>query len=150
MKHEYITEEEDHVAQRHERIGTENIYEYLEEKDIPVRVHTHDRNMSINRLVKDKSHDESSVVNQNDTWHTLRTLRKLVKAVASGPKYKAGSTWHQELEDNIEPIVTYATWPIKNCEKEAEKLRSSILNVVAHYQGEHKACSSTSRCRCDP
>lgn len=45
---------EDPVSQRHETIGTRKIYEDFDNRDISVNVHTHDRNMSINKYVRER------------------------------------------------------------------------------------------------
>ena len=55
IHHEHITKADDHVSQRHEKVGTERVYKYLENKEVPRAVHIHDRNMSINILVRDKN-----------------------------------------------------------------------------------------------
>ncbi len=39
LKHEHITRADDRVAQRHEKLGTQRIYNYLNKKDTPVRIH---------------------------------------------------------------------------------------------------------------
>ena len=52
LLNEYITKEDDHVTQRHEKIGTKRIYDYFDQNEVPIRIHTHDRNMSINKMVK--------------------------------------------------------------------------------------------------
>jgi hypothetical protein len=49
----HVTKTRDPVTQRHERIGTETIYEHLAEKDVSVKIHAHDRNLSINKFIKD-------------------------------------------------------------------------------------------------
>ncbi|CAC5400437.1 unnamed protein product [Mytilus coruscus] len=38
------------VSQHHEQLGTQRIYQFLEEQDVQVNVHFHDRNLSINKL----------------------------------------------------------------------------------------------------
>ena len=103
LRHEYITKEEDHVTQRHEKIGTGRIYDYFDQNvpEVPIRTHTHDRNASINKMVK-VQHKEDGVLNQNDKWHALKkNLKKGLNAISSGPKYKSGITWHPELEDKV-------------------------------------------------
>ena len=123
LRHEYITKEDDHVTQRHEKIGTERIYDYFDQNEVPIRIHTHDRNMSINKMVK-VQHKEDGVLNQNDKWHALKNLKKGLNAISSGPKYKSGITWHTELEDKVEPIVQHASWAIDNCDKDPLKLKA--------------------------
>ena len=66
------------------------MYEYLQAKDTPAAVHIYDRNMAINKLIK----DNDGPVNQNDSWHGYKGLKTDMQAIASGPKYKMGVTWH--------------------------------------------------------
>ena len=101
LHHAHVTKQDDHVTQRHEKVGTEKMYEYLQAKDTPVAVHIHDRNMAINKLIKDKD----GPVNQNDSWHGYKGLKKDMQTIASGPKYKMGVTWHTQLEDKVEPVI---------------------------------------------
>ena len=57
----------------------------------------HDRNMSINKLIKDKQ----DPVNQNDTQHCHKALKKAMQGIASGPRYKMGkdgiNSWRTKL-----------------------------------------------------
>jgi len=146
LHHAHVTKADDHVTQRHEKLGTEWVYSYLESKDTPVAVHIHDRNMSINKLVRDKK----GPVNQNDTWHGVKSLKKVLLTISSGPKYKKGITWHPELEDKVEPVCTHAHFAIRNCNGDPEQLRAMLLNVPEHYKGNHTNCHHTSRCKTDP
>ncbi|CAG2196053.1 unnamed protein product [Mytilus edulis] len=47
LKCEHITKADDFVSQRHEKLGTQRIYQYLDDNDVKVGIHSHDRNMSI-------------------------------------------------------------------------------------------------------
>jgi hypothetical protein len=38
---------------------------------------------------------------------------------------------------------------MKNCDKDPARLRSSIDNIINHYQSKHTDCHSTSRCKTD-
>ena len=52
-----MTHDDDCCSQRHEQIGTEIIYDHLENHQdgpIQVAVHAHDRNMSINKYIREK------------------------------------------------------------------------------------------------
>jgi hypothetical protein len=51
---ENITKSQDKVAQRHERLGTQNIYENMESKNVSIKIHSHDRNMAVNKFVKEQ------------------------------------------------------------------------------------------------
>ena len=52
----YVTKADDHVSQRHEKIGTQKIYDDLDSENISVNIHTHDRNMAINKFVREREH----------------------------------------------------------------------------------------------
>ncbi len=42
LKHEHVTRADDRVAQRHGKLGTQRIYNYLNQEDTPVRIHGHE------------------------------------------------------------------------------------------------------------
>ena len=142
----HITKTDDAVSQRHEKIGTEKLYTYFDSKDVSINVHTHDRNMTINKFVKTRGY----TVNQNDSWHGVKTVKKAMKTVSSGAKYKEGKTWSEQLVDKVEPVATHFHWAIRNCEKDPQMLRSQLSNVVSHYKNGHSRCHATSRCQRDP
>ena len=60
---EHVTKTDDTVTQRHERFGTEKIYQHLKNRSVAVGVHAHDRNLSINKFIREECDSES----QNDT-----------------------------------------------------------------------------------
>ena len=68
----HVTKQQDPVSQRHEKYGTELIYENFASKDVTIKIHSHDRNLSINKLIKDKE----ETINQNDLWHAVKTIKK--------------------------------------------------------------------------
>ena len=142
----HITKQDDIVSQRHEAKGMENIYQYFTEKDVIVKVHTHDRSMSVNKLVK----DTYFTVNQNDSWHGVKSIRKAMKSISSGPQYQEGQTWFKQLSDKEEPIATLFHWSIRNCKGDLALLKSRLSNIPSHYSNEHSACASSSGCRSDP
>ena len=106
-----------------------------------INVHTHDRNMSINKMMKDKG----DVTNQNDSWHGVKSVKKAFKAISSGPKDKEGKTWSEQLYDKMEPVATHFHWAIRNCGEDPLLLS----NNVSHYKNEHSNCHQTSRCKID-
>ena len=142
----HITKADDMVSQRHELKGTERIYEHFESKDVTVKVHTHDRNMSVNKLVKSRA----MTTNQNDCWHGVKSLKKAMQAVSSGPKYKEGRSWFKQLSDKVEPVATHFHWVIRNCQNDTQRLRKLLSNIVKHYKNEHSECPDSSRCKMDP
>lgn len=141
----HITKADDIVSQRHELRGTENIYDEFERQDVSVKIHTHDRNLSINKLVK----RNAFTVNQNDSWHGVKSVKKAMQAVASGPKYKENKTWSEQLYDKVEPVATHFHWAIRNCQQDPQVLKKLLLNVTQHYKNEHSNCHQTSRCKLD-
>lgn len=84
----HVTTAEDPVTQRHEKLGTEKIYNDLDNKQVSVNVHTHDRNMAINKFVREREH--GFVCNQNDIWHGIKSVKKALTLISSGPRYKEG------------------------------------------------------------
>ena len=116
------------------KLGTEKIYEYLQDQNVSVAVHAHDRNKSINKLVRDT---QPLTISENDTWHSVKALKKAVEKVGAGPKYLLGKSWHHQLEDKAEPVATHAHGAIRNCIESVDKLRSSLVNIVNHYQNDH-------------
>lgn len=81
----HVTTAEDPVTQIHETLGTEKIYNDLD-KQVSVNVHTHDRNMAINKFVKEREH--GLVCKQNDIWHGIKSVKKALTLISSGPRYK--------------------------------------------------------------
>ena len=59
-----VSRSEDPCAQRHELLGTKALYKTLDEKNVLVRRHVHDRNASVNKFVREQ---RKTTVNQNDT-----------------------------------------------------------------------------------
>lgn len=146
LRCEHITKAMDPVSQRHERHGTERIYDYLNEKDVKVNVHCHDRNLSINKFVR----EQTEAQNQNDTWHCVKAVKTALKNVSSGSKSSEGKTWSFQLSDKVEPVSTHIYWAIQNCDKDERKLQKLLLNVVDHYKNIHHDCHENSRCKKDP
>ena len=102
--------------------------------------------MSVNKLVK----DTNFTVNQNDSWHGVKSIKKAMKTISSRPKYKEGQTWFEQLSDKEEPIATHFHWSIRNCDGDPALLKSRLSNIPSHYRNEHSACASSSRCKTDP
>ena len=137
---------DDPVSQRHEMKGTSEIYRYFEAKDTSINVYTHDRNMAVNKFVKTSGY----TLNQNDSWHGVRSMKKAIKSISSGPKYKEGKTLFEQLYDKEEPVATHVHWALRNCDQNPQTLQSQLSKVVNHYKNELSDCHSTSRCKLDP
>jgi hypothetical protein len=55
MSCQHVTKGDDVVSQRHERIDTDRIYRHMDETGVAVGVHCHDRNLSINKYVREET-----------------------------------------------------------------------------------------------
>ena len=144
LKHKLITKEDDHVTQRHETLGTVQLLDEMENKNIGINVWIHDRNMSINKKLKDRG-----ISNQNDIWHVIKSLKKQLKKVSSGAKMRHGTTWHFELDDKVESVANHAQYATRNSSGNADTLKQMLDTVVPHYKNDHKDCHSSSRCNED-
>ena len=123
---EHVKKSDDPVSQRHEKVGTERIYTMLAGND----VHTHDRNASINKFIREKE----DTINRNDTWHAVKSLKTAMKKVSSGPKYLQDKTWCDQLDDKVESVATHFHWAMRNCNEDPRQLKTSLLNIVDHYK----------------
>jgi len=142
IKYEVVTSQDDPVAQRHERLGTERIYQSLQGHHI--KRHCHDNNASITKYIRE---NHPNVVNQLDNWHGLKSLEKHLTTISKGTKRLHGSTWHKELDDKVKSIRTHAMFALKNCDGDPTKLREILLIPLLHYQNIHHQCIPTARCR---
>ena len=70
----HITKLQDKVAQRHERLGTQNICENMESNNVSIKIHSHDRNMAVNKFVK----ETQFTTNQNYLWHAVKAVKQYV------------------------------------------------------------------------
>ena len=147
---EVVTKDDDEISQRHEAVGTEKLYDYFESvldgAGVHIKVHAHDRNVSVNKIIKKRSPDTQ---NQNDTWHVAKSVEKTIKPISSGYAKMHGKTWHEELYDKVSSTRTHSHWAMRNCEGSADKLRKSLLNIVEHYKNNHNDCHPSSRCKTD-
>jgi hypothetical protein len=147
LHHEHITTAQLPASQSHEKLGTEHIYKHFEEKCIPIAVHVHDRNASINKYVREH---QGPTINQNDRWHAIKAVKKKLTEISTGPQYKHGKTWHMQLNDKVESVGNHFYWAIANCEGNTTNLKMKLDNIVLHYQNLHDNCHATSRCRLQP
>lgn len=144
--HIHVTKADDPVSQRHETLGTRKIYQFLDSKNVSVKIHTHDMSWGVTGFLKTRP----EVTDQFEKWHGTKALKKNVSKVSKGPLRSMGSTWHPELEDKVQPMGTHAYYAIDKCNGDAEKLKSTLLNAVQHYKGDHDDCPLASRCNRDP
>ncbi|KAJ8322416.1 hypothetical protein KUTeg_000025 [Tegillarca granosa] len=141
----HVTKSEERVSQKHEYTGTLHIYNYLNEKDVDINIHIHDRNLSINKFIKDTRFTQ----NQNDLWHAVKQVKKALTNISSGAKIYEGVKWSSQIVDKIEPIATHIYWAVHNCEEKPEKLRFYLDNITEHYKNNHSQCHESSRCKQD-
>lgn len=143
-----ISKDDDPITQRHELIGVKRIYDKLDniEGGIYVKMHGHDRNMSVNKFLREQRED---TVNQNDTWHMAKSFEKHISKVAKGTKREEGKTWSDELSDKVAAIRTHAQYSIRNAKGDACALRKNLDNIVNHYKNDHSGCRDDSRCKID-
>ncbi|CAC5364483.1 unnamed protein product [Mytilus coruscus] len=102
---QHVTKDDEVVSQRHERVGTDRVYTYLAEKEVAVVVHCHDRNLSINKYIR----EETDAINQ--TIHGIVLKQHLSCDPSSRCKY----------DKNYEPSRIVLTDPL------AEKLLLGVL-----------------------
>ncbi|CAC5400247.1 unnamed protein product [Mytilus coruscus] len=137
MDCEHVTKSQDKVAKRHERLGTQIIYENLDNKDVSIKIHEHERNLVVNTFVR----DTQFTVNWNDLWHAVK--------ISKGTKRSEGITWSVQLGDTVVSIATHMNWAVRNCKQNYLKLEESLDNIVEHYCYNHVNCHHTSRCKVD-
>ena len=149
LRVETVTRTDEPCAQKHELLGTQRIYDYLERQEngkVSVRVRCHDRNMSLQSWMRGDKDTEVT----NDTWHASKNVAKEIKCVCTGPKHLEGKTWHPQLSGKAGSSKTHMYWAMKNCQQNADQLRRNVLNVISHYKNRHDDCHPTSRCKTDP
>lgn len=110
MDCEHITKAMDRVAQRHERLGTEIIYNNLADKNVSIKIHAHNRNMAVNKFVK----DTHFTTNQNDLWHAVKAVKEAITKISKGPKCSEGTAWSDQISDKVEPIATHINWAVRH------------------------------------
>ncbi|XP_070559392.1 uncharacterized protein [Ptychodera flava] len=153
-----VTREDDTCSQRHEMAGVRRFYEWADENAVPVDIHAHDRNASVNKFIRE---ERPETQNSNDTWHVTKQVGREVKKITSGAQRNHGKTWHADLSDKGASIKTHFYWCMKHAktymretghdtntrEEACQILRQRLDNIVNHYQGNHGECHPTSGCR---
>ena len=135
------------MTQRHEMIGTKDMYAHFDNIQCAINVHVHDNNASISKYVEE---ERAPTVNQLDIWHETSKIPSKFKKISSGAKKQEGKSWHQQLFDKGSSVKTHVNWCIRKCGQDVEDLKRKLANVVNHYQNEHENCDPESRCRMDP
>lgn len=143
--HKLVTTADDPCTQRHETLGTKAVMDDFDEKGICVNMWIHDRNVSLNKEIKSRG-----IVSQNDLWHGIKNLKKVLKNISAGSKKSHGQTWHNQLDDKINGIANHVHHAARKSAGSAEALRNSMDSIVRHYKDDHSQCSADSRCKTDP
>ena len=144
LAHQLVTKADDPCSQRHETLGTKAVMDQFEEKGIMVDMWVHDRNVSINNEIKRRG-----MINQNDLWHGIKNLKKVVKGVSCGAKKNHDKTWHTELDDKVNSIANHAHYAARHSNGSGQELRRRLDNAVHHYKNDHSNCPLDSRCKTD-
>ena len=142
---QHINKLEERSTQRHEIVGCEKMYGEFGQQNVKVNVHAHDRNTSINKIIKEKD----SVKNCNERWHAAKPITKGIKAISSGALKNRGKTWHPELADKGALVRNHVYYSIDNCGRDPTVLRQMLFSCVLHFQNIHHNCSGESSCKVD-
>lgn len=140
---QHINGNDDNCSQRHEAVGFDRMYESLDLSNIKVAHHVHDRNMTINKRLRERKQARNS----NDRWHCTRPITAGVKKIGQGAQKNIGKTWHPELSDKGAAIRNHVYWCMDNCNGDAQTLRKLIESCIPHFQNNHSKCHETSHCK---
>lgn len=91
-------------------LGTEIIYNNLADKNVSIKIHAHDRNMAVNKFVK----DTHFTTNQNDLWHAVKAVKEAITKISKGPKCSEGTAWSDQISDKVEPIATHINRAVRH------------------------------------
>ena len=140
---QHITKEDDICTQRHETLACKRMYENFDQAGIQVKDHAHDRNLSINNVIKSRH----GTTNSNDKWHATKPITGKLKKVSTGAKKNIGKSWHPQLADKGSLLRNHVFWAIDNCGEDASKLKQLILCAISHFQNKHDSCAIESPCK---
>ena len=118
------------------------MYNDFEGQGVSVVVHSHDRNMSVNKLIRGKD----GVQNCNERWHATKPVAQGIKKISSGAQKNKGRTWHPELADKGARVRNYLYYAIDNCRGDPNVLRYLIDICLSHFQNYHDNCPQDSAC----
>ena len=120
-------------------------YDHLAEKDVSIKIHSHDRNLSINKFER----DTNFTTNQNDLWHAVKAVKKAVAKISIGTKCSEGITWSSQVSDKVEPIATHINWAVRHCRFDPQICKRYLENITEHYSNNHSSCHYSSQCQTD-
>ena len=122
---QHIDKEQERCTQKHETIGCEQMYEDFKRQDITVSVHSRDRNLSVNKVIRGKD----GVQNCNERWHATKPVTMGIKKISSGARKNQGKTWHPELSDKGSRVRNHLYYAIDNCRGDPNVLRLKSMFV---------------------
>ena len=123
---EHVTQTDNPIAQKHELTGCKRIAESVETDNIEIGVWVHDCNATIDKFVS----DSQDAINQNESWHGIKNLKKEMSKITDGPKKKEGKTWHRQLRDKLLPITTHAQFSMRNCQGDPQEPRDRLDTIA--------------------
>lgn len=141
---QHVTKEDDHVSQRHEKVGVARMYAEFERQDINVDVHVHDNNSSVNKFIREK---EGDTRNCNERWHATKPITRELNKIGLGAQKWEGIKWHIQLQDKGLLIRNHVYWALDHCNDNVETLRGHIDNCVEHFQNRHDKCEAGAACK---
>ena len=143
---QHINRKDDNCTQRHEVMGFDRMYADFAANGIKVTHHAHDRNMSINKRLR----EGKQAKNSNDRWHCTRAVTSNVKKMGACTKAIVwGKTWHPQLADKSAVLRNHVYWCMDHCNGDANELRRLIDSCITHFQGDHSSCHISSGCRAE-
>ena len=119
------------------------MYEKFDANGTKVENHIQDRNVSINKMIKDRG----NIRNSNEKWHATKPITKQARKIATGRRGNIGKTWHPQLSDKGSLIRNHAYWAMDNCHTDAAELRRKLDICLTHFHNRHDHCVPTSVCR---
>ena len=108
---QHLTKDQEKSTQSHETVGCELMYSDFDKRGVKVKVHVHDRNMSVNKTIKARE----TVSNCNERCHATKSVTQGVKAISNGSKKHLGITWHPQLADKGAKIRNHLYNATDNC-----------------------------------
>lgn len=140
---QHINKIQEPSTQKHEKIGCEQMYADFEKQGISVYIHSHDRNLSVNKTIRTKD----NVRNCNERWHAAKPVTRGIKLISSGARKNLGVTWHPELADKGARVRNHVYYAMDNCGGDPHVLQKLIDNCIPHFQNDHTNCPLDSECK---
>lgn len=118
------------------------MYDTMNTSGVDIAEHAHDRNVSVNKIIKTKG-----VRNVNERWHVAKSITSGMKKLGRGTKVTKGKTWHPQLDDKTAAVRDHVYWSIDHCQGDKNTLRDLLDVCIHHFQNKHDFCHITSTCR---